>query len=30
MIIEKAGQLSLAYQGHKTDKSWVAAKFSKQ
>ena len=30
MIIEKAGQLSLTYQGHKTDKSWVAAKFSKQ
>jgi len=28
MIREKAGQLNLAYQGHKTDKSWVAAKFS--
>lgn len=29
MIIEKAASLRLAYQGHKTDKSWVAASFSR-
>ena len=28
MITAKAGQLGLTYQGHKTDKNWVAAKFS--
>lgn len=28
MITEKGGQLGLIYQGHKTDKNWVAAKFS--
>ena len=28
MISNKAALLNLAYQGHKTDKNWVAAKFS--
>lgn len=28
MIIEKGRQSGLIYQGHKTDKNWVAAKFS--
>ena len=28
MITEKASALNLTYQGHKTDKNWVAAKFS--
>lgn len=29
MITEKAASLKLVYQGHKTDKSWVAARFSR-